>query len=295
MTKNTKRPSLYFQALRCKIRPCPLRVSSRTCAPPGCLLPRALIPRRPLSAHTRSDTAKDDAPRGSTLPPYGFVPPGQPSTMPWITHFDPDPPERRSAFVRGLIAAVIVCALLAPVAWFGLHRYVWRSGSPSPTDSVASNPISAPSDAAGTNRVLPAPDLPTDPADANSSTGNPVDAKSMTAANPAPPPEQGSSAQATSAVPNPQQATPNSSPVNPKPGAAAQSVQASPADAKPVTKPEAAASVPSEPPQSPTARSPIAASGPRDIAPDSLALASEPMAKALLRRFPSRPIPANLN
>ena len=104
---------------------------------------------------------KDDAPRGSALPPYGFVPPGQPSTMPWITHFDPDPPERRSAFARGLIAAVIVCVLLAPVVWFGLHRYVWRSNSLSPANSGASNPISAPSDAAATNPVLPAPDLPT--------------------------------------------------------------------------------------------------------------------------------------
>jgi len=237
---------------------------------------------RPYSAASSigpqsSDAAKDDAPRGSTQPPYGFVLPGQPSTMPWITHFDPDPPERRSAFARGLIAVVIVCLLLAPVVWFGLHRYVWRSGSLSPADSVASNPISAPSDAAATNPVLPAGDLP-NTADANSSAGNPVGAKSMTAANPAPSPEQGSSVQATSAVPNPQ-ATPNPSPVNPKPGAATQSAQASPADAKPVTKPEPAAAVPSEPAQSPIARSPIAASGPRDIAPDSLALASQPVAK----------------
>ncbi len=247
---------------------------------------------RPYSAASSigpqsSDAAKGDAPRGSTLPPYGFVLPGQPSTMPWITHFDPDPPQRRSAFVRGLIAAVIVCLLLAPVAWFGLRRYVWQSSSLSPANSVASNPISAPPDAAATNPFLPAPDLatPANPGDANSSAGNPVDAKSMTAANPAPSAEQGSSVQATSAVPNPQ-ATPNPSPANPKPGAAAQSAQASPADAKPVTKPEAAASVPSEPAQSQTARSPIAASGPRDIAPDSLALASQPVAKT-----PTAPAP----
>jgi hypothetical protein len=235
---------------------------------------------RPYSAASSigpqsSDAPKDDALRGSTLPPYGFVPPGQRNTMPWITHFDPDPPERGSAFVRGLIAAVIVCLLLAPVAWFGLRRYGWQSSSLSPANSVASNPISAPPDAAATNPVLPAPDLP-NPGDGNSSTGNPIDAKSMTAANPAPSAEQGSSVQATSAVPNPQ-ATPNPSPVNPKPGAAAQSAQASPAEAKPVTKPEAAGAVPSEPAS--IARSPIAASGPRDIAPDSLALASQPVAK----------------
>ena len=169
---------------------------------------------RPYSAASSigpqsSDAAKDDALRGSTLPPYGFVLPGQrstmpqPSTMPWITHFDPDPPQRRSAFVRGLIAAVIVCLLLAPVAWFGLRHYVWQNGSLSPANSVASNPIPAPSDAAATTPVLPAPDLPT-PADANSSAGNPVDTKSASAANPTPSPEQGSSVQATSAVPNPQ-------------------------------------------------------------------------------------------
>ena len=189
----------------------------------------------------------------------------------------PIPPREDPHSARGLIAAVIVCALLAPVAWFGLRRYVWQSSSLSPANPGASNPISAPPGAAATNPVLPAPDLPT-PADANSAAANPVDAKSTTAANPAPSPEQGSSVQATSAVPNPQ-ATPNPSPVNPKSGAAAQSAQASAPEAKQITKPEAAAAGSIDTSQSPLGQSPIAAAGPRDIAPDSLALASQHVAK----------------
>jgi hypothetical protein len=215
------------------------------------------------------ELAKGDAPKGSTLPPHGFVLPGQPSTMPqpntmpWITHFDPDPPEQKSAFARGLIAAVIICVLLVPVVWFGLHRYVWHSGSLWPANSVASTPISALPDAAATNPTLPAPDLPktANPADANSVAANPP----LAAANPAP--EQNPSAQASKPAANP----PANSVTQPTP--------TSPADAKPLTKPEAAAAVPSESAQSPTPRSPIAASGPRDIAPDSLAPASEREAK----------------
>ena len=176
-----------------KISPCPLHRSTRMREPHGCLLRPALIPRHHPSARSRPmwqrAMQQSDAPRGSTLPPHGFVLPGQPSNMPWITHFDPDPPEQKSAFARGLIAAVIVCVLLAPVVWFGLHRYVWHGSSLGPANSVASNPISAPPDAAATNPASPAPDLP-NPADANSAAANPVDTKSATAANPAPPTEQ---------------------------------------------------------------------------------------------------------
>lgn len=244
---------------------------------------------RPYSAASSigpqsSEPQKGDVARGSTLPPHGFVLPGQPSTMPWITHFDPDPPEQKSAFARGLIAAVVICVLLAPVVWFGLHRYVWHSSSLWPVNSVASNPVSTPPDAAPTNAALPAPDLPTqaNPADANSaaanpSAGNPIDTKSATAANPAEP-EQSPSTQAPSAAPAPKSAA------NPAANSVEHSAQAPPAEAKPATKPEAGASVSSEPAQSagaqsPVARSSIAASGPRDIAPDSLALASERVAK----------------
>ncbi len=226
---------------------------------------------RPYSAASsigpQPDVAKGDVPRGSTLPPSGFVLSGQPSNMPWITHFDPDPPEQKSAFARGLIAAVIVCLLLAPVVWFGLHRYVWHGSSLGPANSVASNPISVSSDVAATNPVSPAPDV-ANPPDANSAAANPADTTSLTAGSPAPPTEQSPSTQAPSAVPAPKAAA------NPAANSAAQSAQASPADAKPATKPEAAAAVPSEP-----AQSPIAPAGPRDIAPDSLALASERVAK----------------
>jgi len=232
---------------------------------------------RPYSAASSigpqsSDSAKSDSSKGITLPPHGFVLPGQPGTMPWITHFDPDPPKQRSAFARGLIAAVIICVLLAPVVWFGLHRYIWHSSSLWPGNSVASSPISAPPDAAATNPVAPAPGL-TSPADASSAAANPVDTTSVTAANPAPPTEQSPSTQPPSAAAAPKPAA------NPAANSAPQSAQAPATDAKSVTKPEAEASVPTEPAQSQTARSPVAASGSRDIAPDSLALASERVAK----------------
>lgn len=223
----------------------------------------------------KGDSPKGDAPRGSTLPPHGFVLPGQPSTMPWITHFDPDPPEQKSAFARGLIAAVVICVLLAPVVWFVLHRYIWQSSS-QPANTVVSSPISGQPNSTSPDSALPAPDLPA-PSDANSAATNPVDTKSATAANPVPA-GQSQSAQA-SAVPAPKSAA------NPEAADATQSAQAAPAEAKPATKPEAAASVSSEPAQSagaqaPVARSPIAPAGPRDITPpDSLALTSERVAK----------------
>ena len=267
-------PTVALPAQKIPLPAPPFDPNARTAwVPPSAHPYSAASPIGPQSSDwVKGDAAKGDAPRGSTLPPHGFVLPGQPSTMPWITHFDPDPPEQKSAFARGLIAAVIVCVLLAPVVWFGLHRYVWHGSSVGPANSVASNPVSAPPDAAATNSALPTPDLP-NPADANSAAATPVDTKSATAANPAPATEQSPSTQAPSAVPTPKAAA------NPAANSVAQSAQASPAEAKPVTKPEAAASVPSEPAQPATARSPIAASGPRDIAPDSLALASEREAK----------------
>ena len=234
---------------------------------------------RPYSAASSigpqsSDAAKGDAPRGSTLPPHGFVLPGQPaSTMPWITHFDPDPPKQRSAFARGLIAAVIVCVLLAPVVWFGLHRYVWHSSSLWPANSVASNPISAPPDAAATNPASPAPDLPS-PADANSAAANPVDTTSVTLPIRRRPQSKVRRRKPPSAVPAPKPAA------NPAANSAAAIRASFPSGSQASDEARSCGFGPQRTGaisgRKSTARSPIAASGPRDIAPDSLDLASEP-------------------
>lgn len=225
-----------------------------------------------------SEAARGDVPGANPQPPYGFVPPGTPSAMPWITHFDPDPPEGRSAFARGLIAVVVACVLLSPVAWIALHRYGVLRGPLWPLSSVASNPTSVPPDAAATNPVSPAPDA-ANPLDANSAapnsaapnsaTPNPVDAKSATAAIPSPP-EPSASSPVPSAAPTPKPAA----------NSVAQSAQAPATATKGAATPEAATSVPSEPAPSPAPQSRVAANGPRDIAPDSLALASEHVAKA---------------
>jgi len=263
----------------------PQSASAQTAPPAPELSPNARTPwvppsARPYSAASSispqsSDAAKGNAPKAST-PPHGFALPGQPNTMPWITHFDPDPSER-SAFTRGLIGGVIVCLLLASLAWFGLRRYVGPVSSLWSANPSLSNPASAESSSAPANSALPAPDLPAsadansaapNPSVANPPATNPVDTKSVTAANTAKAPSDGSA--------------PNSS-ANPPTATAAQSSPAAASETKPAAKPEATRPADSErpeasPEQSP-ARSPVLASGPRDVAPDSLALASQRVSK----------------
>jgi TPR repeat protein len=86
--------------------------------------------------------------------------------MPWITHFDPDPPARSSIFVRGVVGGIILCALLGSAAWFGLRQHVWQNspisiGNPLATDPVTSSPI--PAGPVGSQQTLP----PADVADGN--------------------------------------------------------------------------------------------------------------------------------
>jgi hypothetical protein len=99
----------------------------------------------------------------ATPPRQSFVPPAtyqQPIVMPWITHFDPDPPARRSSFVRGVPGGIIVCLLLGSAGWFAVRPYIWPNSSipfssPLGSHRAASSPVAS-------RPVLPTSDLPND-------------------------------------------------------------------------------------------------------------------------------------
>jgi TPR repeat protein len=78
--------------------------------------------------------------------------------MPWVTHFDPDPPAH-APFVRGLFGGIVICAMLASVGWLAFRHYgmslPWRtSGTATQSDRPLSPAASAPS------ADLPSPDSP---------------------------------------------------------------------------------------------------------------------------------------
>lgn len=159
------------------------------------------------SAGTTGQTRSPDLPNAGTPARQPWVPPGayqQPDAMPWITHFDPDPPARGSSFVRGVVGGVLLCALLGFAAWFGLRQRLWQNSpisisNPLGSNTAASSPLAA-------HQALP----PTDrSADVNAAT----DVKAPNS----PQPEQAQSAssrEASPAAPPNLQANPN---VRPRP------------------------------------------------------------------------------
>jgi hypothetical protein len=65
----------------------------------------------------------------------------QPNAMPWITHFDPDPPAREGSFLRGVLGGFLICALLGSAAWFGFRHYVSPNGLNPFGNRLAQNPV----------------------------------------------------------------------------------------------------------------------------------------------------------
>jgi hypothetical protein len=65
----------------------------------------------------------------------------QPDAMPWITHFDPDPPARGGSFLRGVLGGFLICALLGSAAWFGFRHYVSPNGLNPFGNWLAQNPV----------------------------------------------------------------------------------------------------------------------------------------------------------
>jgi len=81
-------------------------------------------------------------------------PPILPPAMPWIAHFDPDPPPRGTSFVRGLLGGFVLCTLLGFAAWVALQRYGWPDGQSLPQSPTVSH--SLPSNPAASDPELPA-------------------------------------------------------------------------------------------------------------------------------------------
>ena len=90
----------------------------------------------------------------------------QTNTMPWITHFDPDPPVREASFVRGVLGGFLLCVLLGSAAWFGFRHYGLLNGFNPFGNTQTPNPVvSSP----GFSHDDPATsDLPPDASTANS-------------------------------------------------------------------------------------------------------------------------------
>lgn len=82
--------------------------------------------------------------------------PTMPPSMPWITHFDPDPPGREWSFVRGVLGGFLLCALLGAAGWFALRHNGWQSGPTRLSAPLASTP-------AATGPLASHPDLPVSP------------------------------------------------------------------------------------------------------------------------------------
>ena len=111
---------------------------------------------RPASSASSTPTLLPHAPNPATSPAQPWVPRAayqQPSPMPWITHFDPDPPRGRWAFVRGVLGGVIICLLLAGAGWFAAGRYAGIGGAFPFSNPFASHPVAS-------GPVAPRPDLP---------------------------------------------------------------------------------------------------------------------------------------
>jgi hypothetical protein len=135
--------------------------SARNTQPPAARVPAASVPgERPpwVPPSMRPAAAGASIPVAPNLPDPGAahlqswaVPPAyhQPPEMPWITHFEPDPPAR-GPFFRGLLGGIVICLMLAPIGWFTFRHYVSQAdlaplGTATPANQPLSPAASAPS------------------------------------------------------------------------------------------------------------------------------------------------------
>ena len=71
--------------------------------------------------------ANSRAPEQNAIPPAMTA--AMPPAMPWIAHFDPDPPARQSIFLRGVVGGFLIFALVGGVGWFALRNYAGPDGA----------------------------------------------------------------------------------------------------------------------------------------------------------------------
>ena len=206
---------------------------------------KARSPRVPPSARpaVRAETA---APPSHNLPGESTLrsQPGdsrQGNAMPWITHFDPDPPAPEGSFLRGVLVGFLICALLGTAAWFGLRHYGLPNGFNPFGNTQAPNPVAS-------SPAVPHGDPPTSdlPPDASRVNSLPADQGQLAAS------QATSPSKAASAQPSPITHA-DSNTVAPDPFAP----KAAPQTAAPA--PQAPASPQAASPQAPTAQSPAAA------------------------------------
>jgi PilZ domain len=136
---------------------------------------------RPAARNPIAPRQSPGLPNAGTEPPQAWANPGAsaqtaiPPGMPWITHFDPDPPEGESLFLRGVLGGFVLFVLLGAAGWFGVRHYSGQNGpirfnnplasSPAPTDPLASRPDLSPAPSAElpnssgrTNPMSPSPE-----------------------------------------------------------------------------------------------------------------------------------------
>jgi hypothetical protein len=220
------------------------------------------VPRsmRPASQAPNGQKRSHDLSNAGALPPgQPWVPPAayqQPDAMPWITHFDPDPPASRSLFVRGLLGGIIICVVLGFVAWFGLPHNLWQNISiPLLHRDVSAPAASSPAVPA----TSPSADLPKDPASDVSTTNSRPSEQSQAAPSPAASSSAGADMQTKDLQANSQ---PNPNPSGPQP----QSHHT--ADSTATVSPETPAAPAAAPPQT------IVAQAPSVVTPSSPALSA---------------------
>lgn len=174
------------------------------------------VPRsmRPVSTMPGTQQPPQGSPgAGATPPAQPWVPPAayqQPiampptAPMPWITHFDPDPPRGGWFFIRGVLGGVIICLILAGAGWFAASHYAGNDGPFQFKNPFWSHP-------AASNPVVLRPDLPT--ADVPDVTNDSNRAKSLPPDQSQPAPSQQSSSSTPSATQPDTQSNLNAPPI----------------------------------------------------------------------------------
>jgi len=198
---------------------------------PPATRPPAGAPTAPISSRDLT-AAGTERPQPWSKPGETRQPTALHPTMPWITHFDPDPPVRGSSFLRGVLGGFLLCAVFGSAAWFAVRHYGWqispvRFGTPLALNPLAPSPLAS------------HPDLPSSPsAELPNSVGTSTPEE----------PEEGQSA--AQAIPPPASPNARSDPYT-QLNTGAEATDNSAAGPKSAVPPEASASPRSPSPQAP--------------------------------------------
>jgi PilZ domain-containing protein len=181
-----------------------------------------------------------------------------PDAMPWITHFDPDPPRRDGSFLRGVLGGVLLCALLGWGAWFAMRHHLLPDtfiefSNPQTSNPAASSPTQPRADS------LPS-ELPGNLSKANSlSPGQ--EQQEQSAPSPSPQPSSPPANQALESNPSVQPRS-DSAPADPFPPKATPAPQTSARQLAPTPQAAITQSAPAAPPN---AQKALPAASPQNV------------------------------